>query len=178
MPTPPTFVTGTVLTAAQMNTIGMHLVKTQTVGSGVSSVTVTGAFSGDYDNYLIQWSGGTQSVDTNLALQLGSATTNYYSSLIYGNFLGGAPANAAHNNSANWVYAGGGNSTVGKISCMVFDPFLARPSHLQAFVRYATVYGTMVGYQGDSTSFTSFTFIPNSGTMTGGIIRVYGYRNS
>jgi hypothetical protein len=160
-----------------MDSIGLWLVKTQTVGTGVSSVQVTGAFSGNYDNYLIQWSGGTQSVDTNLNLQLGSATSNYYLALVYGSFLGGAPANAAQNNSANWAWAGGGNSTVSKVSCNVFDPFLARPSHLQAFVRYGTVYGHTVGYQGDSTSFTAFTLIPSSGTLSGGTIRVYGYRN-
>jgi len=173
----PSFSAGEVLRAQDMNAVGLWLVKSQTVGTGVSSVTVTGAFSADYDNYLIQWSGGTQSVDTNLNLQLGSATSNYYSSLIFGSFLGGAPTNSSQNNSAIWVAAGGGNPTVAKVSCSVFDPFLTRPSHLQAFVRYSTVYGSTVGYQGDSTSFTAFTFIPGSGTMSGGTIRVYGYKN-
>ena len=176
MATPPDFTNGTPLDASSLNKVGLWLVKSQTVGTSVSSVQVTGAFSGNYDNYLIQWSGGTQSVDTNLQLQLGSATSNYYSSLIYGSFLGGAPQNAGNNNSANWLFAGGGNPTVATASCLVLDPFLTRPSHVQAFVRYSTVYGSLVGYQGDSTSFTAFTFIANSGTMTGGTIRVYGYR--
>jgi hypothetical protein len=29
-----------------------------------------------------------------------------------------------------------------------------------------------------ATSYDSFTLIPGSGTLTGGTIRVYGYRNS
>jgi hypothetical protein len=172
----PDFSPGEVLTASAMDSIGLWLVKTQTVGTGVSSVQVTGAFSGNYDNYLIQWSGGSQSVDNTVFFQLGSATSNYYGSLIFGSFLGGAPGNAAQNNSANWNFGGGGNPTVSVVSCTVFDPFTARPSHLQAYVRYGTVYGNFVGYQGDSTSFTAFTLIPASGTLSGGTIRVYGYR--
>jgi hypothetical protein len=172
----PVFVSGEVLRATDMNAVGLWLVKTQTVGTGVSSVQVTGAFSADYDNYLIQWSGGSQSVDANIQLQLGSATSNYYGALVYGSFLGGAPANAAQNNSANWAWGGGGNPTVAIVSCTVFDPFNAKPSHLQAYIRYGTVYGNNVGYQGDSTSFTSFTLIPGTGTLSGGTIRVYGYK--
>jgi hypothetical protein len=42
MATPPDFSSGAVLTAAQMNSVGLWLVKTQTVGTAVSSVAVTG----------------------------------------------------------------------------------------------------------------------------------------
>ena len=64
---------GDVLTAADLNeSSGLVLVKTQTVGSGVSSVTVTGAFSATFDNYLITDNGGTQSVDTALMFFFGS----------------------------------------------------------------------------------------------------------
>ena len=68
MATPPTFSSGAVLTAAQMNSVGMWLVKTQTVGTAVSSVTVTGAFSADYDNYLILMSGGTGSDSASISI--------------------------------------------------------------------------------------------------------------
>ena len=49
----PVFATGDVLNASDMNAVGLWLVKTQTIGSGVGSVAVTGAFSADYDNYKI-----------------------------------------------------------------------------------------------------------------------------
>ena len=52
MATPPTFSSGSVLTAAQMNAVGLWLVKTQTVGTAVSSVSVTDVFSSNYDNNL------------------------------------------------------------------------------------------------------------------------------
>ena len=37
--------------------------------------------------------------------------------------------------------------------------------------------GWMTGVQIDATSFTAFTLGASTGTMTGGTIRVYGYRN-
>jgi hypothetical protein len=172
----PSFSAGEVLRAQDMNAVGTWLVKSQAVGSGVSSVVVTDAFSASYDNYLIQWTGGTQSVDTNLTLKLGAAGTNYYGALIHGSFFGGSPANAAQNGGTAFQWAGGGTSTSAMLSCMLFEPFAARPTHLQAFIRYSTVYGNNVGYQGDSTSFTAFTLAPASGTMTGGTIRIYGFQ--
>ena len=52
-----TFTTGEVLTAADTNTYlansGLVYVKSQTIGSAVSSVNVTSAFSSTYDNYVI-----------------------------------------------------------------------------------------------------------------------------
>jgi len=50
----PSFTSGDILTAADMNAVGLWLVKTQTVGTAVSSVQVTGAFSSTYDNPLIR----------------------------------------------------------------------------------------------------------------------------
>jgi hypothetical protein len=76
MATPPDFTTGAVLTAAQMNAVGLWLVKTQTVGSAVPDVTVTDAFSADYDNYKILYTGGTASGAVGpLNMKLGSSTT-------------------------------------------------------------------------------------------------------
>ncbi len=46
----PSFSAGDILTAADMNAVGLWLVKTQTVGTAVASVTVTDAFSSTYDN--------------------------------------------------------------------------------------------------------------------------------
>ena len=52
MATPPTFSSGAVLTAAQMNSVGMWLVAGGTVTSG-SSFDVNSCFTSDYDSYKI-----------------------------------------------------------------------------------------------------------------------------
>jgi hypothetical protein len=174
MATPPDFSSGAVLTAAQMNAVGLWLVKSQAVGTGVSSVTVTGAFSADYDNYLIVDSGGTSSVDGPYRLTFGASATFYYWALIYASFLGGAVNNSAGNAQASWDFAGGSATRNGLIE--VNNPFLATNTEIRSRVRYGTVYGNNVGIHGVSSSFTSFTLTAGSGTMTGGTIRVYGYR--
>ena len=174
MATPPDFSSGAILTAAQMSAVGLWLVKSQAVGTGVSSVTVTGAFSTDYDNYLIVDSGGSSSVDGPYRLTFGASATQYYWALIYASFLGGAVNLDAGNNQTFWNYAGGSATRNGLIE--VNNPFLATNTEIRSRVRYGVVYGNNVGIHAVSSSFTSFTLTAASGTMTGGTIRVYGYR--
>lgn len=181
MATPPTFTAGSVLTAAQMNTIGMHLVKTQTVGSGVSSVTVTGAFSADYDNYQIVWIGGA-STTTNINLKLGSTTTGYYSNIIYAVPSTPAPAGLASNNGAYWNYIGDATSAGGTAVINIYSPYLAAKTYINGpYMGSGTssgAFGFFAGNLNDTTSYTAFTLTPGIGTLTGGTIRIYGYRNS
>jgi hypothetical protein len=117
MATPPDFTAGQVLTAAQMNQIGLWLVKTQTIGTAVSSVTVTGAFTADYHSYLIRVIGGTASTSLTLNLTLGSTVTGYYYGGSTGTYAGGAPASFAGANATSFVAAGSAESS--GISCRV-----------------------------------------------------------
>jgi hypothetical protein len=170
---------GDVLTAADLNEAsGLVLVKTQTVGSGVSSVTVTGAFSATFDNYLITDNGGTQSVDTALMFFFGSTQTgtDYYQSLSYVPFTTGTPTGVGHSLRSEWVYCGG-SSGMRNAHITVMNPGVANFKNMHAVLRYGTVYGTATGYYAAATAQTSFTFKPAAGTMSGGVIRVYGYNN-
>ena len=176
MPTPPTFVTGAVLTAAQMNTIGMFLVKSQTIGTGVSSVAVTGAFSADYDNYLITISGGAASTTSVLALQLGSKVTNYSYQYLYGNWANAALA-LGSTTATSFSFAGSYDANGISMNCTVINPNLAKATRVIAdSTSSGTFSGNMTGYDGTTTQYTGFTLIPAAGTLTGGTIRVYGYR--
>jgi hypothetical protein len=183
MATPPDFTTGAVLTAAQMSAVGLWLVKTQTVGTGVSSVTVTGAFSADYDNYKIVYTGGVGSTaPIAIALKMGTTTTGYYSSTIYFNYTSGGGTSAfgvSDNNAARWLYVGSASTTAAKLSTEVFAPFLTtRTTFGGPYNEFGTGNaGHTSGYVNDSTSYTSFTLEASTGTLTGGTIRVYGYRN-
>jgi hypothetical protein len=169
--------TDDVLAAADLNqSSGLVLVKSQTIGSGVSSVTVTGAFSSTFDNYRIHASGIGMSADSNMRMTLGSATTSYYGALTYSTYAGVGPSAVGDNNAAHFSYCGGG---VVNGSCLieVMMPFTATNTEIFARQRYSTVYGTYIGHHANATSHTSFTLFPASGTMTGGTIRVYGYNN-
>jgi len=74
----PVFTAGETLDASEMNAVGLWLVKTQTIGTGVSSVAVTSAFSTNYDTYRIVVSGGVATNTDVMRLTLGSTTTGYY----------------------------------------------------------------------------------------------------
>ena len=174
----PSFATGEVLTAADMNAVGLWLVKTQTIGTGVSSVTVTGAFSADYDNYLVVVTGGTISVaNADIGFQLASSgtpsTTGYYSTLIYG------PTLLVFNvtNGTSWLNAGGGTNTDSRMRVELEAPFLAQRTTYFSKSPRIDIRGTSSGYHDVATSYNSFVLVPNPGTLTGGTIRVYGYRN-
>ena len=177
MATPPTFSSGSILTAAQMNSVGLWLVKTQAVGTGVSSVTVTGAFSADYDNYRIVYSNGTMSVATAIKMTLGGIATGYYGTLIYGEFTGGL-YNASDNNNTNFSYVGGGGNDGLNLSVDVFNPFATKTTRIGSNgIHWSTNFGVYNGVHTGTQSHTLFNIAPLSGTFTGGTIRVYGYRN-
>lgn len=181
MATPPTFSAGSVLTAAQMNAVGLWLVKTQTVGTAVSSVSVTDAFSSNYDNYLILMSGGTGSTSASIGISLTGSSTGYYGFLTYGDSATNTVQGAGRSNQAllNWV---GGVVTAGNtahVSVQVLGPYKAAyTKFLMGAYQSAGNYGTMNGEHRVATSYTGFTITPDAGTLTGGTIAVYGYKGT
>jgi hypothetical protein len=160
---------------------GLVLVKTQTIGSAVSSVTVTDAFSADYDNYKIVLSGGVASTSSSLGLRFGASATGYYGGLIYGSYSGSTVNFGGTNNGASFsfVAVGTSNSLTGNIE--VLNPFASKTTGISnPYIDSATAgaAGFHSGFHNSATSHTAFTILVGSGTMTGGTIRVYGYRNS
>jgi hypothetical protein len=175
MATPPDFTAGQILTAAQMNSVSLWLVKTETIGNAVSSVVVADAFNNDFDNYLITVNGGAASTNGIMRIAFGATTTNYYYQLLFGTWANTPFAEGATN--ANNIQGVGSTITTGlQMFCHVFNPFLATRTTVSAS-RYTTSdVGSVFGLLDNSTSYNSFTLSPSAGTLTGGIVRVYGYR--
>jgi hypothetical protein len=175
----PDFSPGEVLTAAAMDSIGLWLVKTQTVGTGVTSVTVTGAFSSDYQNYRISYSGGTQSANGDIGMKLGASVTGYFSYLVYGVVTSATVLGAGNNNSVSWSWMGGGAAgQATHLACDLYGPNLAAYTKVRnGSYQSDNAYGTTQGEHRVATAYTDFTIFVGSGSLTGGTIRVYGYRN-
>jgi len=180
-----TFTTGEVLTASDTNTYlansGLVFVKSQTVGTGVSSVTVSDAFSSTYDNYKIIYSGGGGSAGIYLTFQLGSTTTNYFGSLFGSAYATGAFIGIGVNSGANFPYAGLASTNYATMSVELYGPNLAKSTNFSAgwtFNLTSTGYSYFLGEQAATTQFTAFTVGTSSGTITGGTITVYGYRKA
>jgi len=157
---------------------GLVLVKSQTIGSGVSSVTVTDAFSSTFDNYrLVMEIGSSTSTGADTTLQLNGATTGYYGSLLRDNYTGTFTGYVRMNNATLWSI---GQIDTGWGGCsMSYD--IHRPYQTNATNIVGNYFGR--GYSGfmsgngSAAQHTGFVLSQGSGTMTGGTIRVYGYNN-
>jgi hypothetical protein len=159
---------------------GLELIKTQTVGSAVSSVTVSDAFSSTYENYKITMN-SVGSTNHSTALSLGSSVTGYNGILFYSDSTVGTASIATRNNNSqmNWIGGCAGNGFSATASFDLLGPFSSNYTKvINGQYQDGVAYGIMQGEHRVAASYTSFTLAPNSGTITGGIIRVYGYRNS
>jgi hypothetical protein len=157
---------------------GLQLVKTQTVGSGVASVTVTDAFSAEWDNYKIIYMGGSCSSQGDLKMTLGSTTSSYYNNIIY-TAWNNIVAAASTSDGSSWERVGI-SDTVNSLQVELYGPFLSQRTVISGtFVGADStrVGGSTSGFLANTTSYTSFTITTTAGTITGGTIRVYGYRN-
>jgi hypothetical protein len=150
-----------------------------TIGSAVSSVTVTNAFSASYDNYLINVSGVLPSTSGNwFMFGFNPASTTGFFGNSYGiNFLGSV-VNANRNNSETLLItqtnqAAGSNG----MSINVFSPFLATRTSIFNTSSQGPGWVIQGGEHNPAVSQTQFFISVSLGTMTGGTIRVYGYRN-
>jgi len=183
-----TFSVGEVLTASDTNTYlansGLVYVTSTTIGSAVSSVTVSNCFSSTYDNYKVMISGGTSSAaggDDDLILQLtvsGTASTaNYNMTNPYWSW-GSTTTFVRTGGGASFVYAGGIADSL-YMNADLMLPFAAKYTTCSAFNIRNAVGGPTFGVHKVNTSYDGIKIAPSSGgTMTGGTITVYGYRKA
>lgn len=167
-------------TYSPISTTGLVLISSTTIGSAVSSVVVNNAFSATYDNYKIIVSGGVSSADCYLNIQLGASVTGYYTFMIYGaSFASNTLSGNSSNNTVNFNVVGDGIASQSLFMNADFlNPFLAKYTRYGSAMGFqsATGSGVTSGIHKVATSYTDFTMAPNTGTITGGTISVYGYK--
>ena len=160
---------------------GLVFIKSQEVGTAVSSVTVTDAFSSTFDNYKIVYHGGSGSGFGSLLMTLGSTTTDYYWGRYYVYYSGGSINSSGGSADSSWsVGTIQDNPNLTMVSVDLFGPYLSVSTMMQLNVRLSGLSGAAGGGGGflnSTTSYTSFTLTASANTMTGGTIRVYGYNN-
>ena len=173
---------GQILTSAYVNNninSGLTYITSATVGTAVSSVTVSSAFSTTYDNYRIIYAGGTQSAQQRFGMVLGASATGYYEGLVSVNYSTGVLGSAGTNNGVNWTYIAGGNTSSTGFIIDLQNPFLAQYTQMNSVGSLQNIQATWdQGIHAVATSYTGFTSTPLSSTITGGTITVYGYRKA
>jgi hypothetical protein len=160
---------------------GLTLVKAQTIGTTVSSVEITSAFSATYDNYLITVAGGVASAVCNIALTFGATVTSYTYTQIQMAYNSSTVTGGNSNLAVNFPRVGHGATQGLDALVEVKSPFLSDETAVSfragtIGTGSATTMG--IGFLDTTTSYTAFTLTPSTGTLTGGTIRVYGYQNS
>ena len=154
---------------------GLQLIKTQTIGTGVASVTVTDAFSATYNNYKIMIANGNGSAAAFLRLQLGAATADYYCSLNSVVYATNTALLITTLNGSVWGEAGWATADYLGLNVDLINPNLSKRTLMSTPLYGTSVGGHTAGYHNANTSFTAFTLSPSTGTLTGGTIYVYGY---
>jgi hypothetical protein len=178
----PDFSPGEVLTAAAMDSIGLWLVKSEPIVGTPSTVTVTGAFSADFDNYKIILAGATCSGVANISGILGSTTAGYYSNRIKNSPNNGTVNGNGQDNTGDWGYFGQGGTGFVNLNVDLLSPNLAKRTTYHGSylieIGSSSELGTTSGFLANNTQYTAFTLTVGGGnTLSGGTIRVYGYRN-
>jgi hypothetical protein len=161
------------------NPQGLELISSTTIGTTVSSVPVTGAFSTTYDNYRIVVSGGVGSlINPTLNIVFGSTVTGY--EWAYGAFSNTLTAAGVGSTAGTFIPVGQSNTNFTVTAFDVFSPFLAKYTAVFGGNSYdlnnQQARGPYNGVLKNTTSYTDFTISPASGTLTGGTISLYGYR--
>jgi hypothetical protein len=164
---------------------GSTFISATTIGSAVSSVTVTGLFSGTYDAYKIVISGGTGSANTSIRTQLRNGGTTETGSFYKFASTGSQYADGVYAKdwsagfTTNFTYTGYVNNTDAYLTYNVdlINPFLGKPTLISGQYAHLLSNRSMAGYLDTTTSYDGLVISPETGTLTGGTIRVYGYQN-
>ena len=176
MATPPVFSAGAVLTAAQMNAVGMWLVKTDTITSGATK-EITDAFSSDFQNYRIVLSNVVSGIGANMFFRFGTVTTGYYGTYYYDKFDGTSTGTVRKNNGGELQIAICDNVSGTGISFDVYSPQATSDQKSISGTSYSGGWsGWFGGTLNSSTSRTSFTLGVAGTTFSSCNVYVYGYR--
>ena len=154
-----------------------------TIGTSNTSVTVSSAFSSTYANYLIQISNSVVSANQpSLGIQLGSTISGYHYAGFYNSYSSATVSGDTSTVATSFPIGACGNGTSGQgqisMDVSVKAPNIANPTFFNAQNASAAWNHVYNGMIFNTTQYTAFTILPTSGNLTGGTIRVYGYRNS
>lgn len=158
---------------------GLVYIKSTAVSAGVSSVSVDDVFSATYKNYLVLGSFVCSAGDSNqMRLRVSGAdnsTSNYKRESIS---LDSAASTTSTSTGTSFNAFWTGSTAFSALEAVFYNPF---ESTRTIIFNRATQEGTAMKIGGHvfdtTTSFTGFTLIASSGTISSGTIRVYGLKD-
>lgn len=175
----PIFTAGETLDAAEMNAVGLWLVKTQTFSAATPDITAV--FSADYEHYVavLRCTSSLTGQYTNCQLINGTTpkTTNYSRAGLVSTTGGVLAADSGGTGQDGWRISG--QSSTGIYATVnFFRPFSTSETGYKVDGTYNGNYYASAGIQTESYSATGFRIVANGNAATyTGTVRVYGYRN-
>jgi hypothetical protein len=174
-------VPGQILTSAYVNNninSGLVYVTSVTGGTLASTITVNNCFSATYDAYRIVYTGGTATDNGAIAFAFNGSPAGWYGNIVYADFANGAPSSLGASNLTSAPFIGGASAGFPQVLADIQNPFLAQPSWASGNYTDAANAGRSTYYHASSTSYTGFILTKTLGTLTGGVVTVYGYRKA
>lgn len=157
---------------------GLDFISSTTIGSAVSSVTVSNAFSATYDNYQIIVAGTTGTGGQDLLFQLSGITGSVYAYAVQAMSNSGTFTNKGSAGATTMVVSGADSGAGNGFAITVCAPFLTtgRKNIFGSGFGNSLTY-VLGGQVISTTSASGFVISTSTGTITGGTIKVYGYKN-
>ena len=157
---------------------GLTLISSTTIGSVVSSVTVSNCFSATYKNYRVVVSNSDASADNYICVKFNNSTgSTYKHSGIRLNYSGTTP-NYSYSTADTYIVLGTtGQTNDTSVAFDVLNPFGTDYTVVNCSSSGTNTAGTFNGLDANAASQTGLVFLPGSGTLTGGTIKVYGYKD-
>jgi hypothetical protein len=158
---------------------GLTLLKTQTVGSGVSSVVVADAFNSRYNDYKIIISGmNTSDEGVGVRMSLSGSTGSTYNWAGNSQIYNGTNTFTGSSTTTSYQISNTGVVSSTNILVQLLNPFNSVLTSMKSQFAVSSSAGQYGGFDNNAVSHTGFTFFPTAGTLTGGTVYVYGYRKS
>ena len=180
MATPPDFSSGAVLTAAQMNSVGLWKITSVSVTSG-NLISVSNCFTSDYTNYRIVISNLKSTGNVSLSMQLQASGSPSSAGYQYGHafiIFGTAAWNVVSvTSSSSWVAPGNTNTNPpSNGSIDIYQPQVNQRTGMIAQYQSFDAAIFASGAHNDGTNIYDGFRFTSSGTFTSGTVTVYGYK--
>lgn len=180
MATPPVFTTGAVLTAAQMNGIGLWLTGSVAL-AGQTTASISNCFNSDFENYMLVWNvrgvaGTSASLSYQLALN-GTPNATAGSYIVGGRFVGFPGVGASDFNAATTSFNGSFfSSFTNNGSILLSQPFAALQTAMTGTYLSQNASVWLGGYHNQMISYNGLYFFNSTAAGMYGRIGVYGMR--
>ena len=163
---------------------GLDLIATAALSG--ASVSINGCFTTDYDTYKVLVSHAYASSSGNLNMRFrasGTDVTTGYNYELLQAYLNTSPYASSYTPESS-LRLGSIYTTLGQgvhTSSEIFAPKLAQPTAVmtqEIVTATAPIIEIWHGFLNNTNAYDGLTVFPSAGTLSGGTIKIFGYRNS